>query len=424
MKKDTSIFGLARMNDILTHCGNPHLKLRAVHIAGTKGKGSTAAILASILQQAGHKVGLYTSPHVLDIRERIQINGEWISEDDVTALLNSMFPYLQTAIQGGETYAPTFFEIFTTVAFLYFLQHGADIAVFEVGLGGRLDAPNVLLPEACAITPVSFDHTGKLGTDLRHIAGEKAGIIKTGVPVVSSVQQPEALDVIRAKCTELNTTLKVVGQDVIVETRPPDGFSIKTWRRELEGLTLPLRGRHQLENAATAAGVVELLSERGFEIADECVRRGIASVNWRGRIETASTNPETIVDGAHNPASITALTEVLDSLPRKKTIFVVGIAADKDIASMLELVIPRGDEFIFTKTANPRAAEPAHLKSLLQRVCHKPVYTAATPPEALELARNRADSADRICVTGSMYLAGEVLPIVEKEHGAQPAQTA
>jgi len=405
--KATSVFGLSRMNKLLEHCGNPHLDLRAAHIAGTKGKGSTAAMLASVLAEAGHTVGLYTSPHVLDIRERIQINGQWIGEDDVTRLLGCLHPYLEVAKRGGDTYAPTFFETFTVIAFLHFLERNVDLAVVEVGLGGRLDATNVLRPDACAITPVSFDHTDKLGTELPKIAWEKAGIIKPGVPVVSGVQRPEALAVIRDKCVEQGAPLHVVGGDITIAAEAGGVFSVKTWRRRLDGLTV---GRHQRENAATALGLAELLCECGFRIGDEHIRRGLASVKWPGRIQTVAESPEVIVDGAHNPASVAVLVDVLAGLPKKKTVFVFGVAADKAVASMLTLLARHGDEFIFTRTGNPRAAEPEELKAMLAEI--DPAKCARTfdrPADALEAATSRAAPDHRICVTGSMYLAGDVL---------------
>jgi len=413
--KATSVFGLSRMNKLLEHCGNPHLDLRAAHIAGTKGKGSTAAMLASVLAEAGYTVGLYTSPHIYDIRERIQINGEWIGEDDVTRHLNNLYDYLEEARPGGDTYAPTFFETFTVIAFLHFLERNVHAAVVEVGLGGRLDATNVLRPDACAITPVSFDHTEKLGPELPKIAWEKAGIIKPGVPVVSGVQRPEALDVIRARCAELDAPLRVVGDDITVAAGAGGLFSVKTWRRRLDGLTVPLVGRHQRENAAAAIGLAELLCECGFDISDGDIHRGVASVKWPGRIQTVAGSPEVIVDGAHNPASVTVLTDVLAALPKKKTILVFGVAGDKDVPSMLRLLAPHGDEFLFTRTGNPRAAEPEELKAMLAEIDPaKPARALDAPADALEAARRLATPGDRICITGSMYLAGDVLTIIQK----------
>ncbi len=411
VKKATSVFGLARMTKILEHCGQPHAALRAAHIAGTKGKGSTAAMLASMARAAGLSVGLYTSPHLLDIRERIQVDGEWIPEEAVTRLLEPLRPYLDVASEDGDTYAPTFFEIFTTIAFLYFCERDVDLAVVEVGLGGRLDATNVLLPEACAITPVSFDHTDKLGTELGQIAGEKAGIIKEGVPVVSGVQQPGPLDVIRARAAELGAPLRVVGDDIEVHSETPEVFGLRTWRRELTGLRLALLGRHQRENAATALGLAELLCERGLEIGNDAVHGGLGSLHWPGRVQLVATEPDIILDGAHNVASVSALLETLDGLPRKRTVFVVAIAADKNVDAVLRLLAPRGDAFVVTRTPNPRAADPATLKAALEALGADAVDIAGTPADALALARMLAGPVDRICITGSMYLAGDILAL-------------
>jgi dihydrofolate synthase / folylpolyglutamate synthase len=461
--KATSVFGLSRMNKLLEHCGNPQDQLRTVHIAGTKGKGSTAAMLASVLRAAGLKVGLYTSPHIVDIRERIQIDGEWIPEQAVVDIMNRLHPYLQVAAKGGDTYAPTFFETFTVIAFLHFLEQQVDVAIFEVGLGGRLDATNVLRPEACAITPISFDHTDKLGNTLGEIAGEKAGIVKSGVPVISGVQQPEALDVIRAKCAELDASLRVVGEDIAIScaaergeaalecggltplsngrrpaecaahqpepsslvsgrdtarqggVKPPHSiaspvFSLHTWRRELDSITVPLIGRHQRENAATAVGLADLLCERGFEISDDHIRSGIASVEWPARIQTVSTEPEIIVDGAHNAASATVLAEALAGLPPKRTVFVFGVAADKDAPAMLSILGPGAGAFVFTRTSNPRAADPDQLRAMLAEACGDvESHAAPTAAEALDLARSLVDPDGRIVVAGSMYLAGDAL---------------
>ena len=409
VKKATSIFGLDRMTRILAHCGNPHEKLRTVHIAGTKGKGSTAAMLASILRNAGRSVGLYTSPHLLDIRERIQVDGEWIAEDAVTAILSRLHPYLEEATRDGDTYAPTFFEIFTTIAFLHFLEQDVDVAIIEVGLGGRLDATNVVRPEACAITPISFDHTDKLGTELSQIAGEKAGIIKEGVPVVSGVQQPEALAAIRARAAELDAPVRLVGEDVTVADGPGDAFSVRTWRRELSDLHLSLLGRHQRDNAATAVGLAELLCEGGSEISDACVRDGLASLRWPGRIQLVASDPDVVIDGGHNVASITALLDTLAALPPKTTTFVVGIAADKDVDAVLRLLAPQAEAFVVTRTSNPRAADTADLKASLEALGAENVTEAATPAAALDLARSQTPPSGRICVTGSMYLAGDSL---------------
>ena len=408
VSKATSVFGLSRMNKLLDYLGNPHRALRAVHIAGTKGKGSTAAMAANICRAAGMRTGLYTSPHLVDIRERIQVNGEWIPETEIVRHMNRLLPYLERAERGGETYAPTFFEIFTVIAFLHFLDSKTEMSAIEVGLGGRLDATNVLEPVACAITPVSFDHTDKLGKELWQIAREKAGIIKQDVPVVSGVQAHEALEVIRAKCREKNSPLHELGGDIAVQ-RSAGGCTVRTWRGEY-ALNVPLLGWHQCENAAVAVGLAELMRERGTNIPADAISRGIAQLDWPGRIQTISARPEIIVDGAHNHASIDALLAALRELPPKKTIFVVAIARDKDIPQMLDMIARAGDEFIATNTRNPRAMPADELGKMLAERSHKQVTIAESPKKAFELARI-ADPDARICFTGSMYLAGDVLSL-------------
>lgn len=410
ISKATSVFGLSRMNALLDFCGNPQNSLKTVHVAGTKGKGSTAAMLASILKESGLKTGLYTSPHLLDIRERIQINGYMIPEAEVVKHLNRLEPYLLKAGNGGGTYSPTFFETFTVIAFLHFLEQKCDISVIEVGLGGRLDATNVVTPEACGITPVSFDHMDKLGKRLWQIAGEKAGIVKQGIPVVSGVQQEEALQVIREKCKELAAPLKVVGEDVTISSSGKT-FGVKTWKQTYDGLVVPLLGSHQRENAATAVALAEILREKGLAVSEAGIRSGIKNVDWPGRIQVIAHSPEIIIDGAHNEASARALTDTLASLPRRRTIFIVAIARDKDIAGIARTLAQSGDEFITTRTENPRAALPEDLAEAFKRESQKPVSSAVTPEKALELARSKADANTRICCTGSLYLVGELIRI-------------
>ena len=307
----TSIFGLARMNQLLDLLGNPQHSLRVVHVAGTKGKGSTAAMTAAILQQAGASVGLYTSPHVLSVRERIIVDGLWIPEHRLTAHVNRMHPYLRDSLKTREKYTPTFFEIFTAAALLDFVAQRVDYAVLEVGLGGRLDATNVVSPLVCAITPVSFDHTDKLGDTLAQIAGEKAGILKRRVPAVVAPQQPEALEAIRRRARALDAPLRLVGRDVAL-TCQGEGFEVATARRRYPGLRVALLGSHQRTNAAAAVALAEqALAATGRPLSPEPVRRALASLRWRARIETVATRPTVVVDGAHNVASARVLVATL-----------------------------------------------------------------------------------------------------------------
>jgi len=410
----TSVFGLARMNQLLEFLGNPQLKLRAIHIAGTKGKGSTAAMAASILQAAGASVGLYTSPHVLHVRERIMVDGQWIAEPRLTDHINTMYPYLQDSLKTSAKYTPTFFEIFTAAAFLEFLAQGVDYAVFEVGLGGRLDATNVLAPIVCGITHISFDHTDKLGDTLAEIAGEKAGILKRGVPAVVAPQEPEALAAIEAKAKAVGAPLVLVGRDVALRngrTNIEVATPLRTYRR----LKVPLAGHHQRQNAATAVALAETACERtGRRLTAKAVRDGLQAVRWRARIEVVAQRPTVVVDAAHNVASIRALLDTLDrNFSFKRLLLVVGISADKDIVGILRELVPRASLVVTTRSQSPRAAEPEELARQARAIA--PVETVASPDpcQALALARRRAASDDLVCLTGSFYVAGEVIASLE-----------
>ncbi len=407
----TSVFGLARMNQLLDFLENPQKRLRVVHIAGTKGKGSTAAMTASILQQAGARVGLYTSPHVECVRERIMVNGEWIAQDRVVAHLNRMYPYLQESLKTNEKYTPTFFEIFTAMAFADFLAEGADFAVLEVGLGGRLDATNVVAkPVVCAITRIGFDHTDKLGDTLTLIASEKAGILKPGVPVVVAPQEPEALAAIRQRARNLGAPLRLVGQEIAL-AQAGQSFVVATPRQRYDGLTVPLVGQHQRVNAATAIGLAEEATEStDWRLSPTVAREGLASVSVRARIETVAERPRVIVDGAHNQDSaLTLMATLAGEFAFRRLLFVIGMAADKDVDAFLRTVLEKASLVVFTRSQNPRAASPDELARRARGLSSAEVLTCEKPGDALAMARSRAAPDDLVCVTGSFYIAGEVL---------------
>jgi len=407
----TSVFGLARMNQLLEFLGNPQQRTRVVHIAGTKGKGSTAAMTASVLQRAGARVGLYTSPHVESVRERIMINGVWIAEERVVAHLNRMHPYLQESLRTNEKYTPTFFEIFTAMAFADFEAEGVDFAVLEVGLGGRLDATNVVAaPVVCGITRIGFDHTDKLGDTLTLIASEKAGILKPGVPAVVAPQEPEALAAIRQRARNLGSPLRLVGQEIALAAAGKE-FAVATPRRRYGGLIVPLVGAHQRTNAATALALAEEAAEAaGRPLAPEAAREGLAALKWRARIETVAEHPTVVVDGAHNVDSARTLTATLgDEFTFRRLIFVIGMAADKDVDAFLRTVLERASLVVFTRSQNPRAAAPDDLVRRARALCNAEALACERPADALALARSRAGPDDLVCVTGSFYIAGEVL---------------
>ncbi|MFP4056355.1 MAG: bifunctional folylpolyglutamate synthase/dihydrofolate synthase [Candidatus Brocadiia bacterium] len=406
----TSIFGLARMNQLLDFLGHPEGQLRAVHIAGTKGKGSTAAMTAAILQRAGATVGLYTSPHVQCVRERIMVDGQWIPEQRLVAHVNRMYPYLQESLKTHQTYTPTFFEIFTAAAFLDFLDQGVDYGVLEVGLGGRLDATNVLQPAVCGIAHVSFDHTDKLGDTLALIAGEKAGILKPAVPAVVAPQEPAALGAIRARAEALQAPLRLVGRDIALVDRGRH-FAVRTPRRSYPRLRVPLVGRHQRVNAAMAVALAEeAMAARGLRLTSPIVREGLAAVRWRARIERIAERPTVVVDAAHNVASVRALLAALAAeFAYRRLLLVVGISSDKDVEGMLRELLPRAAFVATTASHSPRACSPDELLRRVEALPHPDAIACESPQEALAEARARAGPDDLVCVTGSFYLAGEVL---------------
>jgi len=330
---DERFLNLKRMERLLGLIGNPHQQLKAIHIAGTKGKGSTAAIITSILTANGLKVGLYTSPHLIDPRERIRIGRKLVSQEEFVYFLSQMRFQLENS---SEQTSFTFFEIYTALAFLYFSHQRIDIAVLETGMGGRLDATNVVYPLLAVITQISFDHTRELGKDLASIAREKSGIIKEGVTVLTSPQDRAAMKVLEQAAREKKTELYKVGEDIQFKRRGSTSqtqtFYLETTKRTYPHLVLPLAGTHQLINAATAVGAIDLIEDRGIFTSSEAVRKGLKEVKWPGRIETLSTEPFFIVDCAHNGASAQALANYLkEKFPRKKIILILGILKNKDI---------------------------------------------------------------------------------------------
>ena len=416
VRYNADTFSLDRMRRLLVGMWSPHRRLRAVHVAGTKGKGSTAAMVHAVAQAGGLRVGLYTSPHLVDIRERIRVGAHPIPREDLAERIAGARPHVERL--RGEGDAPTFFEIFTALAFDHFARVGVDLAVAEVGLGGRLDATNVLEPEVAVLTAVSLDHTAQLGDTLGAIAAEKAGIIKAGVPVVCQPQPSEAAAVIEQTCRQANARLVRIGADVTYEWAPaedkgrPGGrLTVRTSARTYAGVFLPLMGEHQAVNAATALAAAErvpLLAER---LTLEVARAGLRAVDWPGRMEFVPGAPATVLDGAHNRASMERLAEALAShFPGRRVAAVFGAAADKDVDGMLDVVAERLPKaaVVFTKTENPRAAEPADLASRYRKVTGKEATAAPGLAEALETARDAAGSDGLVVVCGSLYLVGAV----------------
>ena len=413
-------FNLDRMHRLLTALGNPHTRIRAVHIAGTKGKGSTCTMLATMLQACGHKVGLYTSPHICDVRERIRINGDVITQAAMTRLINRAAPIVESF--GDDK--PTFFEIFTALAFCHYADEKVDVAVIETGLGGRLDSTNVLTPAVCGLTNISFDHMHQLGRTLTEIAGEKAGIFKKDVPAISVLQDPEAEKVLRKVARDVKTSVRFTGRDIEfsyrVESSRTDGcharVCLTTPGSRFEHLPVPLLGEHQAINCGLALALLDALKAQGLKVDDQLAMQGLAKVYIPGRMEMIHDDPRILVDGAHNGASIQALMRAIGQhIPYDSMVMIFGCAGDKDIAGMMNQIATGADKVIFTRaSSNPRAANPKELAEMYEECSGKVAQVARDLTEAVRIANNAVSREDIICVTGSFYLVGEAKLLLQK----------
>ncbi len=417
MPRSALVFDLRRIEMLLERLGKPQEAAKAVHVAGTKGKGSTAAMIASVLTEAGYRTGLYTSPHLLSLTERIQVDGKPIAEDVFAKLVEMMKPEVEAVNDFGASGELTTFELLTVLAFTYFKEREAEYQVLETGLGGRLDATNVVQPEVCVITSISFDHTDVLGDTLAQIATEKAGIIKSGSTVVCSPQSLEAMEVIERICRERGVGLFRVGSDV---TWHRQTFSLEGQSFQLRGITgeyeinLPLLGEHQLENAATAVAVAEVLVERGAKISPEGITTGLAKVHWPGRLQILQREPWIIVDGAHNADSARRLVEALKQyFDFSRVVLVFGASSDKNIAGMIAELASLPDLVIVTQSRHPRAVEPATLVSEFSKL-GVVSEVAENVASAVELALTRAMPSDLICATGSLFIVAEVMEYMLK----------
>jgi dihydrofolate synthase/folylpolyglutamate synthase len=401
---------LTPVSRLLASVGRPHEAYEVLHVGGTNGKGSTAAMLASILREAGYSVGLYTSPHLVDFTERIRINGRPIAAEDVVALTEELRARMPADVD------PTFFEFTTAMAFLAFARAGVQIAVVEVGMGGRLDATNVVQPLVSVITNVDLDHQRYLGDTIAAIAEEKAGIIKPGVPVVTAAAHTDALAVLGARAAERRAPLTVIGRDVQITGDSPAAFAYRGPAQRLDGLTCPLLGRHQLANAAAVLSAVEQARARGLSIPVEAVRRGLADVRWEGRLEVIRSRPRILVDGAHNAAGAAALADFLEGERAAgrigRLVVVFGILADKDLHAIIDRVGSLADEIVLTEPAYYRAAPVDALLDAASALA-APVRVAPSVASALEEAEACLAPGDWCVVTGSLYTVGEVKTIYQ-----------
>ncbi|MEO7000753.1 MAG: folylpolyglutamate synthase/dihydrofolate synthase family protein [Ktedonobacterales bacterium] len=412
---------LRRERTLLERLGDPQLAYGVIHIAGTKGKGSTAAILTAILAASGVRTGMYSQPDLHTFRERIRIDGAVIGEDEVARLTSDMqqaMTRLDPSLGAYITY-----EVTTALAFLALREANVDQAVIEVGLGGRLDATNVVQPEVCVITSISYDHMAVLGDTLGAIAWEKAGIIKQGVPVVTSAQAPEAQAVITRVATERGAPLIRIGRSgqsgaadyayfVGLAEEDRQFFDLATPKRVYRNLELSLLGAHQVQNAAAAIAAAEQLGERGVPIDESAIREGLREVRWPGRLQVVGRSPLRVVDGAHNADSFAALFAALRRhFDYDHLLLVLGTMGDKDIEGILrEVAAAQVDQVIVTAARGARPIPPAELAEQLRRVAPQlPELVAPTSEEALALATQLAGPRDLVCVAGSLYLAGEAL---------------
>ncbi len=408
---NASNFNLSRMLRLLSGLRNPHRKLRCVHIAGTKGKGSTAHMVASMLQHAGYRTGLYTSPHILNLRERIRINGQMISEAEFTRLMARIAPAARKLAKSP----PTFFELLTAMAFLHFARQEVEVAVIETGLGGRLDATNVIKPEACGITSISFDHMAQLGSTLEKIAEEKAGIFKAGAPVISAPQPREVVRVLRKTAERIGCELRVLGEDLEFSYRfessratgPQNRVCMATRTVRFDHVPVPLLGEHQAYNCGVALGIIDALRERGMEIDPQAALEGLSRVRIEGRLEMIREFPRTVVDAAHNAASIRALMRAIgQNIGYDSMVVIFGCSADKDIDGMLQQLEIGADKVIFTSNGTPRSADPHELHARFTE--HSPKMAQVEPDleNAYATALRCVSRDDLICITGSVYLVG------------------
>ncbi|MFC1675777.1 bifunctional folylpolyglutamate synthase/dihydrofolate synthase [Planctomycetota bacterium] len=413
LRYNVSTFNLSRMEKLLSLVGNPHKKTPTVHIAGTKGKGSTATMLARMLESNGYKVGLYTSPHVVELHERITVDSEMINDDQMLGLLNRIYAPVEKLAKTDEA---SFFEIMTAIAFMHFLDSKVDIAIIETGLGGRLDSTNVIKPEVIGITSLSLDHQGQLGSTIDSIAREKAGIFKRGVPVVTVKQHPEAMGVLESQAAAVNAPFSVTGREIDFSYRfetsrehgPHNRICLTTDTSKFEHLRVPLHGQHQAINCGLALAMLDSLKSSGYEIDNEKAMEGLGNVFLAGRMEIVCEDPRIMIDAAHNAASIKALIHATgQNIPYDSMVIIFGCNSDKDVMGMLNELQYGADKVIFTRSKSAKAMMPDELSDMYTEMCGKMCQSAPSLGQALQLAKSAVGREDLICITGSFYLIGQ-----------------
>ncbi len=403
---------LDRVAGALALFGHPELKFPSIHVAGTNGKGSTSAMLQRILSLAGYRAALYTSPHLVSFTERIKIGDEEISQDEVVAIADEIWQ--RTAVAD---IALTYFEVVTVMAFIYFARQPTDVAVIEVGLGGRFDATNVITPLVALITTISKDHEAFLGTDLLSIAGEKAGIIKPGVPLVCGAVSTAVRELFRQTAHGRGSKAYFFGEDFNFSLKNEGFFDYTGLKQHYFNLSLRLRGRHQRHNATVALAALEIVQDR-FPVSEAAIRAGLATVQWPGRLEVMLERPTVVIDGAHNGEGVLALVEELKVYRGRKIKLLFAVMSDKDWRLMLARLIEVVSEVMFTKVAVERSADPAELAENFAGQVSSRIHADARA--ALRLLIEESAAEDVIVVAGSLYLLGEIRPMLQEIAAPRP----
>jgi len=403
--------GLTPVMRLLERLGHPQDRYASIVVAGTNGKGSISATTASVLTAAGFKCGLYTSPHLVDVRERIVIGSRMISQ--------RAFASVVEAVVKKKIEPVTYFEFLTAAAFLYFARENVDIAVLEVGMGGRLDATNCVNPAVSVVSNIALEHSEYLGNTLRKIAWEKGGIVKGGGVCVTAARQKKVIDVLSGICKEKHASLYRIGKEIKAVFHKDGSFSYRGLNSRYPRLTASLPGRYQIRNTACAIACIELLRERGFPVDDSALMRGIKNVRWPGRMEIVGCRPTVLLDAAHNPAGVTALCEALkNGFSYRRLILVFGVFRDKNYTTMIKKLASLADEIFVTSCKTERVLALEDLMPVAQRFI-KTVRAVAEPINALRQALATASADDLVCVTGSLYLIGDIkrdLPLLKTSH--------